>query len=314
MASGPTVTAPPTHGVEPYARGLRRPTAMAFGPDGRLYVAQETGEIVVVRRGSRRPPVLARGFSTPLGLAWSGRRLYVSSQGRLDRLTLSGRRLVRRRTLVLGLPYGRHQQNNVVVRRGRLWIGSGSTCDVCRERDRRSAAILSVRPDGSGLRVVARGLRNPFGLAVQPRTGRLYATVNGRDDLGREPAELLVWVRRGAHYGWPACWPNHRRKRLVGRCRGVARPAAYLEPRSGAGSLAFTADGRTAYVALWGQYDSRAHGRTVVRVELGRNGRALRQSVFARGFEHPLAVVFRRGALYVADHGRGVIYRFRRSR
>ena len=66
---------------------------------------------------------------------------------------------------------------------------SGSTCDACRERNGRSATILSLRPDGSDLRVYARGLRNPYGLAFQPGTGRLFASVNGRDELGtpRDP-------------------------------------------------------------------------------------------------------------------------------
>ena len=73
------------------------------------------------------------------------------------------------------------------------------------ERDPRSASILSFRPDGSGVRVVARGLRNPYGLVFVGRS--LYATVNGRDDLGdAEPAEMVVHVRQGADYGWPSCW------------------------------------------------------------------------------------------------------------
>jgi glucose/arabinose dehydrogenase len=302
--------------AERYATGLRRPTALAFGPDGRLYVAQETGEIVVAARNSARPVVLARGFTTPLGLAWSGSRLFVSSRGRLDSLNLIGRKLRVRRTLVRGLPFGRHQQDNVVVGRdGRLYIGSGSTCDVCRERDRRSATILSVRPNGRNVAVVARGLRNPYGLAFQPRTGRLYATVNGQDDLGEEPAEALVRIRPGADYGWPRCWPSFARKRLVGSCRGVTPPVAYLEPRSGAGGIAFSRDGRTAYVALWGQYDARTHGRTLVAVDLAADGRALRQHVLARGFEHPLAVIVdRRGSLYVSDWERGIVYRIQTSR
>ena len=298
--------------AEKYATGLRRPTALAFGPDRRLYVAQETGEIVVAGRNSTKPRVLARGFTTPLGLAWSGTRLFISSRGRLDSLNLIGGRLRVRRTLLRGLPFGRHQQDNVVVGRdGRLYLGNGSTCDACSERDRRSATILSVRPNGRGLVVVARGLRNPYGLAFQPGTGRLYATVNGQDDLGEEPAETLVHVRPNRDYGWPRCWPSFARKRLVGRCRGIAPPAAYLEPRSGAGGIAF-ADERTAYIALWGQYFGRKHGRTLIRVELGADGRAVRQRVFARGFEHPLAVlVDRAGSIYVSDWERGIVYRIR---
>ena len=91
--------------------------------------------------------------------------------------------------------------------------------------------MLSLRPDGSDLRVVARGLRNPYGLAVQPGTGRLYASVNGQDELGTktdpEPAEMVVVVKPGAFYGWPRCWPNARTLRLSGSCGGVTRPAAF---------------------------------------------------------------------------------------
>jgi glucose/arabinose dehydrogenase len=169
--------------VETFARGLSQPTAMAYGPDGRIYVTQTGGTLVAIRRGTRSPSVLARGLRTPLGLAWRGSTLFVSEQGRLERFVLSGGRLWGRRVLARGVPFGLHQQDNVVLGQGggRLYWSSGSTCDVCRERDRRSATILSLRPDGTDLRVVASGLRNPYGLAFQPGTGRLYATVNGED-------------------------------------------------------------------------------------------------------------------------------------
>jgi glucose/arabinose dehydrogenase len=303
------ITVPAGFGVEVYASGLTRPTALAFGPDGRLYAAQETGEIVSVGRGSRRPVVLARGFRTPLGLAWRGRALYLSTQGSLQRLLLRSGRLRARTVIVGGLPYGLHQQDSVVLGPdGRLYLGSGSTCDACRERDRRSAAVLSVRPDGSDLRVFASGLRNPFGLAFQPGTGRLFVSVNNRDDLGTwEPAETIVVARRGADFGWPRCWPSFRARRLVGVCKGVPRPLAYLEPHSSPDGIAFWRG--QLYVAEWGQYDKRRFGRKVVRVD-PRTGRS---RTFADGFEHPLAlVVDRENALLVGDWERGVVYRIRR--
>ena len=306
------IDVPPGFRVGTFARGLTQPTAMAHGPDGRIYVTQNGGTLVAIRRGTRRPTVLVRGLRIPLGLAWHGRSLYVSEQGRLERFTLSGGRLVGRRVIVRGLPFGEHQQDNVVFHRGRLWWGSGSTCDACRERDARSAAVLSLRPDGSGLRVEARGLRNPYGLAVQPRTGRLYASVNGQDELGTssdpEPADMAVVVRRGAFYGWPRCWPNARTLRLSGSCRGVTRPAAYLEPHSSADGIAFWRG--DLYVAEWGQYQSHRFGRRVVRVQLRPNGSARRVTTFASGFAHPLALlVDGRDGLLVADWGRGVVYR-----
>jgi glucose/arabinose dehydrogenase len=294
--------------VEVYARGLDRPTALAWGPGGTLYATQEGGTVVRVK--PRR--TVAAGFATPLGLAWSGGRLFVSAQGTLWRVERG-----RRTRVVSKLPFGRHQQDNVVVHQGRLYLGSGSTCDVCRERSPLSAAILSVRLNGGGLRVVARGLRNPFGLAVDPATGRLYASVNERDGLGQgEPAETVVEVRPGRRFGWPDCWPSYRRKRLVGECQGVTPPVAYLEPHASADGLAvYRGDSFPAryrgnlFVAEWGEYASRRHGRKLSRVVL-RPGRSGEVSTFATGFDHPIAVtVDSLGALLVADYGRGLIYR-----
>ena len=303
---------PVGYSVATFATGLTHPTAMAYGPDGRIYVTQDGGTLVAIRRGTRKPAVLVRGLRTPLGLAWHGRELFVSEQGRLERLTLRNGRLGDRRVIVKGLPFGEHQQDNVVYRAGRLYWGSGSTCDACKERDARSATVLSLRPDGSGLRVVARGLRNPYGLAFQPGTGRLYASVNGEDELGTkadpEPAEMAVVIRQGAFYGWPRCWPNARTLRLSGSCGSVARPAAYLEPHSSADGIAFWRG--DLFVAEWGQYLSHRFGRRVVRVELKRDGTARRVTSFASGFAHPLALlVDRAGGLLVADWGRGAVYR-----
>ena len=295
-AVAPPVHVPPGYAVTTLATGLTHPTAMAFGPDRRLYVAQDVGTVVRIERG--RPLVFARRLDVPLGLLWRGRTLYVSQRGRVDALGLGGGR----RTVLSGLPYGRHQQDAIVSGPdGRLYLGSGSTCDVCRERDRRSAAILSFRRDGSDLRVVATGLRNPYGLVFHGRT--LYATVNNQDDLGdSEPAESVVLVRPGRDFGWPRCHPSWRTRRLVGDCRGVTPPVAYLEPHS-------SADGIVSWrgslvVSTWGEYVSHAHGRYVVRI---RNGHVQR---FASGFDHPLALaVDPAGALLVADWGRGVVYR-----
>ena len=300
------VRVPPGFRVETFVRGLDSPTAMAFGPRGVLYLTQEGGEVVRVDPRTRRTRVILRGFKTPLGLAWHRGALFVSAQGALWRVERG-----ERRAIVSGLPFGRHQQDNVVARRGRLYFGSGSTCDVCSERSRLSATVLSVKPDGTGLRVVARGLRNPYGLAVAPRTGRLYASVNERDRLGdKEPAETVVEVRQGRNFGWPRCWPSHRLKRLRGSCRGVTSPVAYLEPHSAPGGMAFW--NGALYVAEWGEYLERKHGRKLTRVVL-RPGRQAAVSTFATGFSHPLAVaVDPRGALLVADHGRGVVYRIQK--
>lgn len=284
-----------------YASGLTHPTAMSFGPDGRLYVSQDTGTIVSVTRGSSSPLTFARKLVVPLGLLWRGRTLYASESGKVEALRAGGSR----RTVVSGLPFGEHQQDAIAASPdGRLYLGSGSTCDACMEQDRRSAAILSFRPDGSDLRVVASGMRNPYGLVFAGKT--LYATVNGQDKLGAgEPADMVVHVRHGADFGWPKCWPSYALRKLIGACRGVTPPVAYLEPHSSADGIAYWRG--NLFVAEWGEYLHHDHGRYLVRISAGH------VTTFATGFDHPLALtVGPSGDLLVADWGRGTIYAIRR--
>jgi glucose/arabinose dehydrogenase len=295
------VHVPAGYQVTTYATGLVHPTAMSFGPDRRLYISQDTGEIVSVARGTRRPRPFASRLVVPLGLLWRDGKLYASESGRVQLFTRNGAR----RTIVRGLPYKEHQQDAIVAGPdGRLYLGSGSTCDACVERDLLSAAILSFRPDGSDLRVVASGLRNPYGLVFVGRS--LYVTVNGRDKLGdAEPAEMVVRIRPGANYGWPDCWPSYALRTLVGDCSGVPAPIAYLEPHSSADGIAsWRGD---LFVAEWGEYLHRTHGRVVVRIRRGH------VTTFATGFDHPLALaVSPSGDLLVADWGRGTIYAIRK--
>jgi len=69
-----------------------------------------------------------------------------------------------------------------------------------------TSAVLRCRPDGSGLSLVAWGLRNAFGLGFLP-DGRLLATDQGADDrgsrqIGNAPDSLYA-VEPGGWYGWP---------------------------------------------------------------------------------------------------------------
>ena len=50
------------------------------------------------------------------------------------------------------------------------------------------AQIRRMNLDGSGMEIVARGVRNTVGFDFHPKTGELWFTDNGRDWLSRGPA------------------------------------------------------------------------------------------------------------------------------
>ncbi len=300
-----------------YARGLGTTTAMAFGPDGRLYVVTQGGSVEVVPAPGAAPQTLVSGLPVALGLAWRGNELFVSVRGSIRRYVLNGS-LSGGGVVVSGLPANRHQNDAILLMpNGDFLLGVGSTCDVCNESNPKSAAVLRFHSDWSYAGVVVRGSRNPYGLALRPSTGDAYVTINGQDNLGAQPADHMLRVVDGEDAGWPRCWPAYPDGSLQGNCAGVAPPIAVFTPHSSADGIVFH-DGNefgadyieNAFVAEWGANAGGPTGRRVVRVVLSGSGASEHGQVsdFATGFSHPLAITEAPdGGLLVGDYGTGQI-------
>ncbi len=70
-----------------------------------------------------------------------------------------------------------------------LYVTVGSSSNIAEnglEAERFRANILQVYPEAKTFRVFAAGLRNPNGLAIEPKSGSLWVTVNERDMLGSD--------------------------------------------------------------------------------------------------------------------------------
>jgi glucose/arabinose dehydrogenase len=193
-----------------------------------------------------------------------------------------------------------------------MYLGVGSTCDACVESNPRSATIMRFHLNGSHAQIYARGLRNPYGVAFQPRTGRLYATDNGRDDHGNQVPDELNLIVQGGRYGWPNCWGAG----LGTDCNGTIPPVAEFEPHSSADGLVFYSGNAfpkryqgDAFVAEWGDsVNNLGTGQRVKDVHFV--GKRVTVSDFATGMNHPLAVAIGSdGSLLVADWGTGIIWR-----
>ena len=96
----------------------------------------------------------------------------------------------------------------------KLYVGVGSNSNITENGlavEYRRADILEVDVATSGSRIYAAGLRNPTGLAWEPQTGRLWAIVNERDEIGADLVpDYLTSVQDGGFYGWPySYWGQH---------------------------------------------------------------------------------------------------------
>jgi glucose/arabinose dehydrogenase len=144
--------------------------------------------------------------------------------------------------IVPNLPAGGHSTRTVVFGPDdTMYVSVGSSCNICDEADQRRASILRFGSDGSGGQRFAAGLRNAVGLAIQPGTGLLWATVNERDNQGNEvPPDLVTTVHEGDNFGWPGCQPPYATPQDGGRdCAGITPPTVGIQAHSAPLGLAF---------------------------------------------------------------------------
>jgi glucose/arabinose dehydrogenase len=220
--------------------------------------------------------VFLAGLNQPFGMVLVGNDLYVANTDALLRFPYQPgqTRIDAAGEKILDLPaggYNNHWTRNVIASRDgqKLYVSVGSATNVDEEnidvKDARRAAILEINPDGSGLRLVADGLRNPNGMDWAPGTNELWTVVNERDELGDELVpDYLTRVRDGAFYGWPYSYygqhvdPRHRDERpdLVQR---AVEPDYALGAHTAALGLQFYT-GKTFPKQYWGDAFISQHG------------------------------------------------------
>lgn len=295
-----------------YAQGPATTSAFALDGEDRLWVTaaglethSHDGVYFLARAGARAVKVIS-GLDDPLGIVWDGSRLYVASVGRVDEYSgFDGRHFDEHHEVLRGPVAGGENNLLAIAPDGRLVMGITASCDHCKPASRYSGSIVTFKPDGSDLRIYAGGIRAPVGLAFLPGTKELFTSMNQRDDLGaKTPGDWLSLVREGEQWGFPGCYGQGGAV-----CEGVPEPTAVLDKHAAVGGIAMVSDelgvgaGTSALVAEWAT-------SKVAHVALRRSGSSFTGSVstFLTGIRNPLAIIQRRGGLFVGDWTTGKIY------
>lgn len=332
------VSLPEGFQISVFAEGLRGVRMMAFSAQGDLTVSQSrAGRILLLPDRNRdgkpdKTVVFAQDLDRPHGLAWRDGNLYVAESGGVIRLQdPNGDGIAEtKQTLTRDLPEGGGHWTRTLGfgPDGNMYVSVGSTCNACVEEDRRRAAILRFKPDGSDMTLFARGLRNSVGFAWHPTTKELWATDNGSDRLGNDvPPDELNQVTFGGHYGWPYCYGDRKPDPRFDEgdfCEGTIPAALAFQAHSAALGMAFYTGKQfpaeyqnDAFVAFHGSWDrDPPTGYKVVRVRF-ENGKPTRYEDFATGWlrgrsdwGRPVDVaVAPDGSLFVTDDAGGRIYR-----
>ena len=323
--------------------------AMTLGryADGKgvLYVgSMGAGKVYAVELDqgrAQRVHTLASGLTMPAGVAYRNGQLFVSALSRIVRFDAIDDRLANPPAPVLvsdKLPSESHHGAKFIGfgPDGLLYVAVGVPCNIC-EPSAAHGIIQRMKPDGSGVEVVARGVRNSVGFDWSPLDRALWFSDNGRDMLGDDvPSDELNRVQQaGQHFGFPYCHqgdvadPQFGEKR---RCSEFAAPAAKLGAHVAAlglrfyGGNQFPAEYRhNIFVAEHGSWNRSAKsGYRVARVVLDAQGRVVRDEPFVQGFlqvdaagresvlGRPADVLpLPDGSLLISDDLGGAIYRVR---
>jgi glucose/arabinose dehydrogenase len=315
---------------------------MIWSPEGYLVISElgtTTGRVSILidrdHNGTADDRVtFAQGLRNPHGLAFRDGYLYVGAENQVVRYRWQGGQPAQGapEVIVPNVPTGGHATRTIGFGPdGKLYVAIGSSCNVCAESDERRAAIMQYNADGSGGRVFARGLRNAVGFVWRPGTDEIWATTNGRDNLGDDlPPETINLVRDGNDFGWPYCHNGRIRDPQFGQlgsCDRVTKPSFEMQAHSAPLGLAFyTGNAFPAdyngdlFVGFHGSWNrSNATGYKVVRARF-QNGQPTGQvEDFATGWlpansnddwGRPVDVTIGPdGSLYVSDDALGVVYR-----
>jgi glucose/arabinose dehydrogenase len=157
--------------------------------------------------------VLLENLNSPFGMALVGSDLYVANADAVVRFpyTQGATRIAAPGVLVSALPSGinHHWTKNIIASPDgkHLYATVGSNSNVAEkgmEVEAERAAVWEIDLATGAHRIFASGLRNPVGMAWEPQSGKLWTSVNERDELGSDLVpDYMTSLQDGGFYGWP---------------------------------------------------------------------------------------------------------------
>ncbi|KXK25738.1 MAG: hypothetical protein TR69_WS6001001544 [candidate division WS6 bacterium OLB20] len=329
------LSAPEDVRISIFSDDLEKPRDLLAVNDRWLLVSEMgAGRITAFDRttGSLKPVI--DNLNTPHGLTMhcieDGCRLYVAETARVSSYYFNpdtAEADFDRELVSLPGPGGHFTRSLLLPDDSTLLISVGSSCNVCIEDDYRRAAVLSYDLQEGTLNEYATGLRNSVFLTKRPGTDEIWATDNGRDNLGDDLPPDEVNIITAADYGWPFCYGDRITDTTFSSpgdfsCNDTQGSQIDLQAHSAALGLGFfgpewseyQGDLLVAYHGSWNR--SIPTGYKLVRFDLDAS--SLEPEDFITGWlsdftaiGRPVDIEFAGGDMYVSDDHAGVIYLIR---
>jgi glucose/arabinose dehydrogenase len=346
--------APAGFKVEQYAAGFDQPRLMRTAPNGDVFLAESRAGRIRLFRGitgegkAEISAIYASGLKRPYGIAFyppgpNPQWVYVGTTSAVFRFAYHNGDLKAGGGAehVVDLPdTGGHWTRDIQFSPDgkKMFVSVGSRSNVddsdTTPEEKNRADILEFNPDGSGMQVYAYGIRNAGGgLAVNPKTGELWCSVNERDALGDNLVpDYITHVQPGGFYGWPWWYTGaHQDPRHLGKHPElkdkVIVPDVLLQPHNASLEITFY-EGKQFPAEYQGDIFASEHGSwnrsvragyEVIRVPLHQSGHASGEyEDFVTGFVLDDGKVWGRpvgitvapdGSLLISDDGSNSVWR-----
>lgn len=325
--------------VEVWATGFPGGRAMAAGDKGKIYLGTRGfGRVYeVTDHGDKRTSrVVVDKLTQPAGVAFANGSLYVMAINKVLRFDgIEDKPDVQPVDLTdkFALPPEQHHNWKYIAfgPDKKLYVPFGAPCNIC-EPPKEYAQIRRYNADGSGMEVLATGVRNSLGFDWHPKTGEMWFVDQGRDWMGDDgpQEELNRMAKPGLFYGYPYCHANGVPDADIKKdkpCDGVTKPVTVLGPHASVlgtkfytGSMFPKEYVNTLFIARKGSWNrSKKFGYDVVNVQVSADGKGAKVTPFMTGFMNPADDSFwgrpayihqmKDGSLLVSDEQLGAIYR-----
>jgi glucose/arabinose dehydrogenase len=324
--------------LEVWASGVPNARTMRLGDKGTIFVGGRfAGKVfaVVDNNGKREVKTIAEGLHRPNGLAIHNGTLYIAELAKISKidnieanLNNPGKPVVIYDDLPKDEAHGWKYLG--VGPDNKLYFQVGAPCNICMPSEAH-AQIRRINLDGSGMEVVARGIRQIVGFDWHPVSKQLYFSENSRDWLSEDaPEDKLNRVTAPGkdNFGFPFCHQGNLADSEFGwgrSCDEFTKPLALMGPHSAVlgmrfyNGTMFPAEYRGAiFLARHGSWNrSQKIGGDVVVVKLNADGTVKSVAPFITGFlennsylGRPVDVqVLKDGSMLVSDDYNGAIYR-----
>jgi glucose/arabinose dehydrogenase len=324
--------------LEVYASGIANARSLRIGDKGTVFVGSrllDKVSAVVDKGGKKEVKVVASGLYRPNGLAFKDGTLYIAELSKIskiekveDNLDSPGKPTVIYDNLPKDEAHG--WKFIGIGPDNKLYIPVGQPCNNCLPPETHGQ-IRRINLDGSGMEVIAKGVRNTVGFDWHPVSKELYFTDNGRDWASEDvPEDELNRITKvGEHFGSPFCYQGDFPDPEFGwgrSCSEFTPPVAKMGPHSASlgmrfytGSM-FPAKYKNAiFVARHGSWNrSKKFGGDIVAVHLNKDGTVKNIEPIITGFigpdnnyiGRPVDVqMMKDGSLLISDDFNGAIYR-----